>query len=483
MARRQKQVNQLDALAVQRHVDDQANTKALNDGGGLYLRKSGSKWYWYFRATSPVTKKRMWLSLCDGALFSQARGSASTLANARIEAEAQRVSTRAGNDVQMTRQKQIDAQREEIAAATEAKRRAVTFRQVFDQWRATDLQPRPRANEKRLGRKDGGLFVAEQFERHVFPGIGEVAIENIASRDVWKILDAQKAAGKLRTANVLLADMKQLFGFAVDREFIVSDPTARIKKEKVGGNDVSRNRYLWPDEIVELGKRLPAARLSRRSELAIWIILATGARVGELMGACWGAHTSDAKALRTTAELSAIKYGTVNFLTREWFIPDTKNQRSHTIHLSEFALDKFRELAALKEHGDWIFPDTSGTKPVCVKSFGKQIADRQRATDKPMKNRSAAITALTLPNGKWTAHDLRRTAATLMGELGISTDVINECLNHKQGDKMGVVYIQTRRETEQAIAFDKLGAKLQTLTTGEPQNNVVNLPVKRRNTA
>ncbi len=481
MARTLKQGNELEALTVQKHVDNPTNTKALNDGGGLYLRKSGSKWCWYFRATSPVTKKRMWVSLCDGKPFSLARGSNSTLATARIEAESQRVATRGGTDVQVTRQKHIDEQRAEIAAATEAKRRAVTFRDVFNQWRETDLKRRDRGDGgKRLGRKDDGQFVAEQFERYVFPTIDDVAIENITSRDVWKILDTPKNAGRLRTANVLLADMRQLFDFAIDREFIVSNPTSRIKKEKVGGNDVARKRYLTTDEIVELSKRLPDARLARRSELAVWLILATGARVGELMGACWGGHTSDPKALRTTAELSDIKYGTVNFLTREWFIPDTKNQRSHTIHLSEFALDKFRELAALQEHGDWIFPDTSGTKPVCVKSFGKQIADRQRTTGKPMKNRSAAITALSLSGGKWTAHDLRRTAATLMGELGTSTDVINECLNHKQADKMGVVYIHTRRESEQAIAFDKLGAKLQALIAGEQQSNVVNLPARKR---
>jgi integrase len=480
MARTLKQGNELDALTVQKHVDNPTNIRALNDGGGLYLRKSGSKWCWYFRATSPVTKKRMWVSLCDGKPFSLARGSNSTLALARIEAESQRVATRSGNDVQVTRLKRIEEQREEIAAAIEAKRRAVTFRQVFDQWRATDLPPRKRADGKRVGRKDGGQFVAEQFERHVFPVIGEVAIENITSTDVWAILDAQKAAGKLRTANVLLADLKQLFTFALDRNILTLNPTARIDKEKVGGSDVARMRHLKDEEIIQLAKQLPDAKLSRRSEIAVWLILATGARVGELMGAAWSNHQRSAKELLVEAEQSDVKYGTVNLLTRQWFLPDTKNQRSHTIHLSEFALDKFRELAALQEHGDWIFPDTSGTKPVCVKSFGKQIADRQRVNRKAMKNRTSATSSLELPGGKWTAHDLRRTAGTLMGNLGTSTDVINECLNHKQADKMATVYIHTRREAEQAIAFDELGAKLRALTTGEQRSNVVNLPTRKR---
>lgn len=97
-----------------------------------------------------------------------------------------------------------------------------------------------------------------------------------------------------------------------------------------------------------------------------------------------------------------------------------------------------------------------------------------------MKNRSSAIGALSLPGGKWTAHDLRRTAATLMAKMGISNDVINECLNHKQADRMTRVYIQDRRESEQAIAFEKLGNMLHQLATGETQNNVVRLPVPQR---
>ncbi len=68
-----------------------------------------------------------------------------------------------------------------------------------------------------------------------------------------------------------------------------------------------------------------------------------------------------------------------------------------------------------------------------------------------------------LDGGRWTAHDLRRAASTLMSQLGISNDVINECENHiKQG--MSGVYIQDRREAEQAKAFDALGQRLAKFT-------------------
>ena len=75
-------------------------------------------------------------------------------------------------------------------------------------------------------------------------------------------------------------------------------------------------------------------------------------------------------------------------------------------------------------------------------------------------NRAADTTSLTLPGGRWTAHDLRRTAATLMANLGVSTDVIDECLNHKLQSKVARVYIHDRRTADQAKAFDALGALL-----------------------
>jgi len=93
-----------------------------------------------------------------------------------------------------------------------------------------------------------------------------------------------------------------------------------------------------------------------------------------------------------------------------------------------------------------------------------------------MQNRTKATEALSLPGGRWTAHDLRRTAATLMARLGFGSDTINECLNHMQSDRMARVYIQDRREADQVRAFDALGARLASLTGGEKAaSNVVDL--------
>ena len=347
-------------------------------------------------------------------------------------------------------------------AAREAleRERRITVRKLFERWQLTELQPHILADGKRVGRKDGGKFTAEQFERRVFPVVGDMPISDVRKADWMKVLDKVKTEGKLRTANVLLADIKQMLRFAQAREVIERNPLDLVTKRQVGGPSVERERTLSPEELVALANALPGANLGVRTHAALWIIVATGVRVGELMGAVWPGALIGKSALQTLADEAGAKFGTVDLEARSWHLPTTKNQRDHTIHLSDFAASQFEKLLAVRELSPWVFPNTSGTSPVCVKSFGKQLADRQRLPELRMKNRAKDTHTLVLSGGRWTAHDLRRTAATLMAQLGTSTDVIDECLNHRLVSKVARTYIRNRRKDQQAEAFQQLGAYL-----------------------
>jgi integrase len=218
-----------------------------------------------------------------------------------------------------------------------------------------------------------------------------------------------------------------------------------VTKRDAGGTEVERDRTLTVEEIKALAGPGRSSSLSERSQSALWIILSTGCRVGELMNARWSEINLDAST---------------------WFLPDTKNGRPHTIHLSEFAkrhIEQVLTKRALDDQGrpcEWVMPNGDGTGPVDVKSFGKQLADRQRPPDSRLKRRSKSTSGLALPGGRWTAHDLRRTAATLMAKEGVSGDVIDECLNHVIESRVRRIYIRDRRPEEQAMAFDALGTML-----------------------
>ena len=360
--------------------------------------------------------------------------------------------------------------------------RQLSLRKLFARWAATELKPHVRADGSRTGRKDGGEYARQQFERHVFPTLGDTTVTDIRKSDVLAILDKIKADGKLRTANVLLTELKQMFRFALAREIVERNPLDVVTKRDAGGIDATRDRVLGLNEITTLAAALPSSRLSPRGVCAIWLVLATGCRIGELMGATWGTRSQPYDMLAAAADAGGVKLGFMSIENKNWHLPDTKNGRSHTIHLSAFALAQVERLAELGEVDDqglpiaWVFPNSTATGPVCVKSFGKQLADRQRQPDQRMSGRSKHTDSLSLAGGKWTAHDLRRTAATMMAELGISGDVIDECLNHVIESRVRRVYIRDRREVDQARAFDALGARLQAVATGQALvSNIIDL--------
>jgi integrase len=80
---------------------------------------------------------------------------------------------------------------------------------------------------------------------------------------------------------------------------------------------------------------------------------------------------------------------------------------------------------------------------------------------------------------EWRVHDLRRTCATGMENLGIDTRVVETALNHVSGVKAGIVGIYQRAEHREAVkaAFEAWGRHVAN-PTGAPQpSNVV--PLKR----
>ena len=65
-----------------------------------------------------------------------------------------------------------------------AAERRLSVRALFERWAAIDLNPRVAADGRRLGRKDGGAFTRAQFERRIFPSLGDVAAEDVKRGDL-----------------------------------------------------------------------------------------------------------------------------------------------------------------------------------------------------------------------------------------------------------------------------------------------------------
>jgi len=373
--------------------------------------------------------------------------------------------------------RQLTAQQQRLSLE-----RRITVSQLFEQWVRTDLQPRIGADGRREGRKDGGKLATQTFLRHAAPTVGAIPLEMLSKADLIALFDEQRQAGRHRTAQMMWADLRQMLTFAIDRDLLERDPLFGVKKSRIVGKAAESDRALSNDEIRQLASALASAGLARRTQLAIWLTLSTAVRVGELVGATWAedlptepkARATRIATLKENALADNAKFGIIDMSARSWYLPDTKNERDHTIHLSDFSLAQLRHLHDLREAlagsdgktpSPWVFPGRDNRYSLRRTSIGKQVADRQRTSvDHQLENRSHAIDSLLLPRGSWTMHDLRRTAGTLMAELGVSGDVIDECLNHKIESRVRRTYVRTRRLDAQRAAFDLLGNQLDELT-------------------
>src|SRR5262249_33559165 len=70
----------------------------------------------------------------------------------------------------------------------------------------------------------------------------------------------------------------------------------------------------------------------------------------------------------------------------------------------------------------------------------------------------------------WIVHDLRRTTATHIAELGIPPHIVEACLNHISGAKASVAggYNRAQYSAEKKAAFERWAAHLEALVLGKP---------------
>lgn len=417
---------------------------AANKGHGelcARLTAGGSRRF-YFRYTGPDGQRiRLPIGAYDptatsGLTLKEARARAGELSllhqsgvtdiKGHLEAEKRlRDSERAAEEARL--------EAERLSAERAASR--LTIQGLFDKWAAVQL----------ANRKDGGAEITRVFNKDVLPDLGPLYADEVKKGHIAQVVDGVLARGCNRLAKVILQHLRQMFGYAIYRDWLDFDPTAKIRKQDVGGKDVERDRVLSDEEIKLLARKMPEAGFFPTTEAAIWICLSTCCRIGELLTARWE---------------------DVDLERGVWTIPETKNGQRHEISLSNFAVKHFRTLATLSHSTPWLYPsrnDKKKTRPVCVKTITKQIGDRQRET--PLSNRSEAVHALLLPGGKWTPHDLRRTGATVMAMLGVEPVIIERCLNHKEQNKVMRIYQRHSYAPEMARAWALLGERLNALTS------------------
>lgn len=289
-----------------------------------------------------------------------------------------------------------------------------TVRQVGDEFIRRYARPRNRtANE-----------IERMFEIYVYPLIGERPVETVTRRDVLRLLDKAEERGIRVRANRVLASVRRLFNWSVERGIIEASPVNNIRPPAV---ETPRDRVLSDDEMLALLRACD--RMGEPFGQVFRLLLLTAQRRDEVAAARW-----------------------VEFDLRSalWHLPAerVKNARAHTLPLSTQVMTTVESLST---HGsDFLFPATfsrlkdGAVRPVSGFTRAKKRLDMLMLDEleKIAAERGKDRTAIHLP--AWRLHDLRRTAASGMARLGTEVHVVEKALNHISGTVSGIAAVYNR---------------------------------------
>ncbi|MBK8889518.1 MAG: site-specific integrase [Dechloromonas sp.] len=293
----------------------------------------------------------------------------------------------------------------------------------------------------------------QQLRDYVFPLIG-----NMPAREVEPLLlvdIVERVTVKSRhVARLVLIALREVFGHGIARHVVAGDPSAHIKSNSViGPRPTSRSRIkLSEPELRALLPALPA--MGVQNALMVKILLSTATRIGELVGAKWE-HIDFEKRLWTIpAE---------NIKGRKVKANNGEDVKDFLIPMTPQVTAWFLELQSLAFGSGYVLP---------IRSRKKAVGD---ATMEPVTLNAAINTFCKKIMGDkcrhFTPHDLRSTARSHLGALGVDLLIAERCLNHSLGGLVGVYdqhdYVEERRK-----ALMLLSQFIDACETGKPINVV-----------
>ena len=309
-----------------------------------------------------------------------------------------------------------------------ASRSAPTVSQLVDEYIEKWAIPR-----KRSWKEDQRLL-----NHDVIPAIGRKKAAAVTRRDIRLLLDAIIERGAPVTANRVLAVVRKMFRFAVSRDIVPSNPCEAVEAP---AKESSRERVLSESEIKTLWQMLEsdALHMSEPVRMVFRLMLATGQRKGEVVGAEWGEFDLD---------------------TGWWTIPEdkAKNGLPHRVPLSPLTLKLLREIRKADADSEFLFPSSQRGKPI-----------RDDAISKAVRRNESALNI-----AHFTPHDLRRTVASQMASAGTSRLVISKILNHVDSG-VTAVYDRHSYDADKRKALIAWARQLEAITSGKKASKVVKI--------
>ncbi|ECW0910339.1 integrase domain-containing protein [Klebsiella aerogenes] len=366
----------------------------LFDGDGLILRiaplTKGGKKNWYFRYAVPVSKKRTKMSLGTYPHLTLAR--ARTLRDEYLSLLAN------GIDPQVHNSNKANA----LKNATEHTLQAVARKWLDEKVKTSGIS------------QDHAEDIWRSLERNIFPGLGNVPVNEIRPKLLKQHLDPIEQRGVLETLRRIISRLNEIFRYAATEELIEFNPADNLG-QRFSKPKKQNMPALPPSELPRFLTMLNNASVRMETRLLIEWQLLTWVRPGEAVRARW----SD-----------------IDMETCMWNIPAEfmKMKKPHKVPLSKGALRVLDSLKAISGHREWVFPSIKAP----LNHMHEQTAN-------------AAIIRMGF-GGELVAHGMRSIARTAAEESGqFRIDVLEAALAHSKKDEIIAAYNRAEYLTERVV--------------------------------
>ena len=287
-------------------------------------------------------------------------------------------------------------------------------------------------------RVTGRLRTAKEIESRLKRALSPIMqrhAEDIRRRDLRELFDQCADEGMGREAERRRQTVGAMFRWALSQDIVETDPTAGLKAYDPG---TPRDRVLTVEEIETLWKWLDSGALPPDPSDILKLELLTGARCGEISGLC-------------AEEIDQEKW--------IWTLPAvrSKNKRPRVTPLVGLARQIVMARLPIVKSGPFFTAETGAV--LTAAHIGHYLLARK------------------LPIDKFTTHDLRRTVATMLADMGITLELVAAVVGHEAASKETRTlvrhYIRTDQIERKIQVLHRWDERLEAIVAGREANNVV----------
>lgn len=320
-------------------------------------------------------------------------------------------------------------------------KREAELTETFAQLATRYMREHGRRNARAGAQSRSTIEAQRQLDRDILPKLGAVRADAVSRQYVMQVVETIAERGSYVAADRALGLIRAIYNWACGTGRMDRNPTLGLKKRNTTR---AKTRVLSETEIRTLWHALDDIEsITAPIRLALKLQLVTGVRIGEALGA----PREELDLERGLWTIAAIR---------------TKAEREHVLPLSQPARAIMLEAMRVGDLAEQRRAARANrrVRPVnllfpCPR--GGDVMDPHAASRAVVRERDVFSRA---GIRSFNTHDLRRTVATQLGEMGTLDEIIERILNHAPRTVTARHYNHARYEMQMRAALDAWAVRL-----------------------